>query len=58
MKIERKFELHFHISTVSYDKMKNVNNTVSFQKDSHLNPSYFIKLYQSQWDLAIIFSTC
>lgn len=33
--IARKFELHFHISTVSYDKMKNVNNIVSSQKDGH-----------------------
>jgi hypothetical protein len=35
VKILQKFELHFHISTMSYDKMKNVNNIVSSQKDSH-----------------------
>lgn len=56
MKIERKFELHFHISTMSYDKMKNVNNIVSSQKDGRLNPSYFIKIYQSQRELTF-FST-
>lgn len=58
MKIAKKFELHFHISTVSYDKMKNVNNIVSSQKDSHYNPSYFIKIYQCQCEPAFIFATC